>query len=160
MCGREGPRPCGRETGEDARPPWSGLLISPYDSTFHVGMLEGLVFQRHRHRAIKNEEDADTKFAAQTGRKPDSIFLTPIVNREAKTGKVDPHKLPHAKWERPRELCKNVDRLELLGIDVGLAGPIRVIVVLRSEGNVVALPSFERFVIHQAKLVFLLLVAW
>ena len=123
-----------------------------------MGMLEVFVFQRHRHRAIEKEESADAKFTAQAGGKPDAIVLSPVMNREAKAGKVGPQKFSDAERQGLRELGKHVNRLELLRVDVGLARPIGVIVVLRSEGDVVGLASFERFVVDEAKLVAFLLV--
>src|ERR1700690_1190744 len=84
------------------------LLVRAGDLGFHVGAFEGLIFQRHRHRTIEKEENLNTKFAPEAGRKPDSIVLSPVVNCEAKTGKIDPHKFSHAKWQGLREPGKNV----------------------------------------------------
>ena len=144
-------RPRGSETGEDASSSCS--WISAGNLGLHVGMLEVLVFQRHRHRAIEKEERADAKFAAQAGGKPDAIVLSPVMNREAEAGQVGAQKFSDAERQGLRELRKHVNRLELLRVDIGLARPIRVLVVLRSESDVVSLAPFERLVVDEAKLV-------
>ena len=131
-----------------------------YDFGLHVSVLEGLVFQRHGHVAIEKEERADAKFAAQADREPDSIFLSAVVHGEADAGKICAQECPHAEGQTARQPGEDIHRLKLLGVDVSLAGPIHVIVVLRSEGDVVGLAAFEWFLVHEAKFVFFLLVAW
>ena len=55
-------RPRGGKANKDAL---SVSLVRASDRGLHVRLLEILVFQRHRQRAIKHEEHADAKFAAQ-----------------------------------------------------------------------------------------------
>ena len=93
---------------------------------------------------LKRKRRADPKFAAQAGRKPDAILLPPVVDREAETRKVGTHKFSDAERQRLRELRENVNRLELLGVDIGLARPIRVLIVLWSERNVVSLAALRK----------------
>ena len=134
--------------------------VGSYDFGLHVGVFEGLVFQRHGHVAIEKEQGANAKFAAQADREPDSIFLSAVVHGESDAGKVGAQESPHPEGQAARQLGEYVHRLKLLGVDVGLAGPIRVIVVFRSESDVVGLAAFEWFLVHEAKFVLFLLVAW
>ena len=121
-------------------------------------MLEVFVLQRHRHHPIEKEERADAKFAAQARGKPGAIVLPPVMNREADARQVGAQKFPDPERQGLGQLRKHVNRLELLGIDIGLARPIRVLGVLRSESDMVSLAAFERLVVEQAKIVLLLLV--
>ena len=102
-----------------------------------MGVLERFVFQRDRDIAIEKKESANAKFAAQADREPYAILLPAVVDREADAGEVSSQESAHPEGQTTRQPGEDVDRLEFLRVDVGLAGPIRVVIVFRSEGDVV-----------------------
>ena len=109
-------------------------------------------------RLNKNKARIRNSLPRLTG-KPDAIVLAAVVDGEADAGEVGAQKSSHAERHATRQLGEDVDRLELLGVDVGFAGPIDVVVIDGSEGDVVRLAAFEGFLAEEAKLVVLLFVA-
>ena len=114
----------------------SDLLVGSDDLAFHVSVLEGFVFEGDTVMLrLKTNRDMDAKFAAQADGEPGSIVLPAVVDREADAGEVSAQERADAEGQTTRQLGEDVNRLEFLCVDVGLAGPIDVIVVFRSEGE-------------------------
>ena len=103
--------------------------MGAYDFAFYVGVLEGFVFQRDRHGAIEQEQGADAEFAAQADGEPDAIVLAAVVDGEADAGEIGAEEGSDAEGHAARQFGEHVDRLELLGVDVGFAGPVDVVVI-------------------------------
>src|SRR6185437_133394 len=80
-----------------------------------------------------------------------------VVDGKSDAGKICPQERPHPEGQTARQLGEDVHRLKLLGVDVGLAGPIRFILALRSKSDVVARAALEWFLTHQVKFVVFLL---
>ena len=106
-------------------------------------MFKGFVFERDCHGPIEQEQGSDTEFAAQADREPDAVVLAAVVDGEADAGEVGPKESSHAEGHATRQFGEDVDRLEFLGVDVGFAGPINIVVIDWSKGDVVRLAAFE-----------------
>jgi hypothetical protein len=123
-----------------------------------VRTVECAVLQRHRHLSVDEEHGTNSEFRAKGSRKPHSIRLPVINNIKVNPGKICSQQGADHEWHATRQPGEHQYGLKFLGIDIRLARPGDLVLVLRPEAYVVNAASLQRLLTEEFENVIFLLL--
>jgi len=130
-----------------------------FHPAYHVGVLECAVLRRHRHLPVDDECGTNPELGAKGGRKPHSIWLSVIDDIKPNSRNIYSQQSVDHNWNAPCQLGKQPHGLEFRSIDVRLARPWDLVLVLWLETDVVNAATLLHLLTEEFEGVIVLLLA-
>ena len=106
-------------------------------------LLEVHVVHRNHHLAVVKEQNVQSEFLSVRLREPNTAGLFLISQAVPEAGDVRPQQGANCQWNLARQLGVNINRFKVVGVDVGLARPIQILLVGRLEADALRVVSLE-----------------